>query len=99
MRKVPTIRSLRFTAPTFLPSQVSIEKLVTRADELGEEAKEHAQQVSRTAVLAMGAVVAAVMATVFVWILVLARSIQGAVGGIQSTLSGVNKAHDLTQKI
>ena len=82
----------------FLPLQVSIEELVTRADELGEQAKEHARQVSRTAVSAMGAVVAAVMATVFVWILVLARSIQGAVSGIQRTLQDVGKAHDLTQR-
>ncbi len=82
----------------FQPLQASIEDIVAEAGRRGEEASQQADRTSSNAVTTVIAVLVVALAVVVVYTLLLARSIQRSVAGLQDTLQEANATLDLTRR-
>ncbi|WP_412023791.1 methyl-accepting chemotaxis protein [Burkholderia cepacia] len=82
----------------FQPLSASIEATITEVGNRGQQAAELADRVSTNAVRTVMTVLVVAMAIVVGWILLLSRSIQRALGGIQGTLQQASESLDLTRR-
>jgi methyl-accepting chemotaxis protein len=82
----------------FQPLSMSIESMIAEAGKRGKEATESAERTSTNAVSTVTTVLVVAMAIVVGWILLLSRSIQRALGGIQGTLQQASESLDLTRR-
>ncbi|MBN3778987.1 HAMP domain-containing protein [Burkholderia sp. Ac-20345] len=82
----------------FQPLSASIEATITEIGSRSQQATELADRISTNAVSTVITVLVVAMAIVVGWILLLSRSIQQALGGIQGTLQQASKSLDLTSR-
>lgn len=82
----------------FQPLEASIEAIIAEAGKRGEKAAEQADSTSTNAIRTVVAVLLIALAVVVGWTLLLSRSIQRAVSGIQDTLQQASTSLDLTQR-
>jgi methyl-accepting chemotaxis protein len=82
----------------FQPLSASIEATITEAGSRGEQAMDRAERTSTNAVTTVITVLLVAMAIVVGWILLLSRSIQRALAGIQGTLQQASESLDLTRR-
>jgi methyl-accepting chemotaxis protein len=82
----------------FQPLSASIETIIAEAGRRGEQAEQRADRTSTNAVRTVIVVLLAAMAIVVGWTLLLSRSIQRALAGIQGTLQQASESLDLTSR-
>ncbi|WP_322012999.1 methyl-accepting chemotaxis protein [Paraburkholderia sp. J12] len=82
----------------FQPLDASIETIIAEAGSRGEQAAQRADRISTNAVTTVITVLVVAVAIVVAWTLLLSRSIQRALAGIQGTLQQASESLDLTSR-